>query len=223
MIWLKNAERQCGHSLPMYLDVLNKVPHKTRPDAPGAVVFRRGVKPSGVMFLNAGCVALGVLEAGELSHHLGDVQGPIWLDASAVVLHQQHVVDAVAQTEATVHVIPLTAFKIMMSEMPALLASVLHDVAKAHRMQSELAVSRLVKDADARCAEWLLRQAGPHTQDGMAVTLAQRKRLIAAQLGIAPETFSRVLRHLRDRHLISGTGRSLRLIDPAGLKQLAGP
>jgi CRP-like cAMP-binding protein len=132
------------------------------------------------------------------------------------------VVDAVAQTEATVHVIPLTAFKIMMSEMPDLLASVLHDVAKAHRMQSELAVSRLVKDADARCAEWLLRQVGDHTHDGASIILAQRKRLIAAQLGIAPETFSRVLRHLRDRHLISGTGRSLRLLDSAGLRQLAG-
>jgi CRP-like cAMP-binding protein len=121
------------------------------------------------------------------------------------------------------HVIALSAFKAMMADMPELMASVLHDVAKAHRMQSELAVSRLVKDADARCAEWLLNQADPGGDDGMAVMLAQRKRLIAAQLGIAPETFSRVLRHLRDQHLISGTGRNLRLIDPAGLRQLAGP
>ena len=222
MIWLKNASAKAGHSRPMYLDVLNNVPHKTRHYAPGAVVFRRGVKPSGVMFLSAGSVALGVLEAGDLSHHLGDVQGPIWLDASAVVLQQQHVVDAVAQTGATVQVIPIAAFRQMLHDMPKLLASVLHDVAKAHRLQSELAVSRLVKDADARCAEWLLRQAGDRMHDGAAVTLAQRKRLIAAQLGIAPETFSRVLRHLRDRHLISGTGRSLRLLDSAGLKQLAG-
>ena len=138
------------------------------------------------------------------------------------MLHQQHVVDAVAQTGATVHVIPMSAFRLMMSEMPNLLASVLHDVAKAHRMQSELAVSRLVKDADARCAEWLLRQAGDHMHDGAAVTLAQRKRLIAAQLGIAPETFSRVLRHLRDRQLISGAGRVLGLPNPQALRELAG-
>ena len=56
----------------------------------------------------------------------------------------------------------------------------------------------------------------------MAVLLQQRKRSIAAQLGIAPETFSRVLRHLRERSLISGSGRILNLLDPSGLRSLAG-
>ena len=206
----------------MTLDVLQEVPHKLRHYAGGGVVFRRGTKPAGVMFLSSGRVALGVLEGGELTHHLGDLEGPIWLDASEVILQQNHVVDAVAQNGASVVVLSGAAFKTLVAQRPDVLSTVLRDVARAHRLQSELAVSRLVKDADARCAEWLLRQAGPHTRSGDAVTLAQRKRLIAAQLGIAPETFSRVLRHLRDRHLISGTGRSLRLLDPVGLRQLAG-
>ena len=98
----------------------------------------------------------------------------------------------------------------------------LQDVATAHRRQTELAVSRLAKDAEARCAEWLLRHARPADTGCMAVLLQQRKRLIAAQLGIAPETLSRVLRHLRERSLISGTGRVLNVIDPGGLRQLAG-
>jgi hypothetical protein len=41
-------------------------------------------------------------------------------------------------------------------------------------------------------------------------------------LGIAPETLSRVLRHLRERSMISGSGRLLNLVDPSGLKSLAG-
>ena len=44
----------------------------------------------------------------------------------------------------------------------------------------------------------------------------------AEQLGIAPETFSRVLRRLRERDLISGRGRQLRLLDLNGLRSLAG-
>ncbi len=52
--------------------------------------------------------------------------------------------------------------------------------------------------------------------------LLQRKRLIAAQLGIAPETLSRVLRNLRERSLISGSGRTVNLVDPPGLRSLAG-
>ena len=59
-------------------------------------------------------------------------------------------------------------------------------------------------------------------QGSLAVILRDRKRLIAAQLGIAPETFSRVLKHLRDRKLISGGGRVLNLLDLTGLQSLAG-
>jgi CRP-like cAMP-binding protein len=69
----------------------------------------------------------------------------------------------------------------------------------------------------------LLRHAQTDDQaGGMAVTLTERKRTIAAQLGIAPETFSRVLRHLRDRQLISGAGRVLSLPNPQALRELAG-
>ena len=56
----------------------------------------------------------------------------------------------------------------------------------------------------------------------MTVQLQERKRSIAAHLGIAPETLSRVLRHLRERSLISGSGRSLNLLDLTGLRSLAG-
>jgi len=95
-------------------------------------------------------------------------------------------------------------------------------VAMAHRQQTELAVSRMAKDAEARCAEWLLRNAQVDVEGVMTVQLQQRKRAIAAQLNIAPETLSRVLRHLREHSLISGTGRALNLMDPTGLRSLAG-
>ena len=83
---------------------------------------------------------------------------------------------------------------------------------------------RLAKDAEARCAEWLLRHAEParDAPETLMVMLNQRKRLIAAQLGIAPETLSRVLRHLRERSLISGSGRVFSGVDLNGLRALAG-
>jgi CRP-like cAMP-binding protein len=97
------------------------------------------------------------------------------------------------------------------------------DMARAHRQQTELTVSRLAKDAEARCAEWLLNHAQASDKGGCSVQLQLRKRAIAAQLGIAPETLSRVLRHLRELRLISGSGRVVDLVDPIGLRTLAGP
>ncbi len=176
-----------------------------------------------VLHVDAGRVALGLVEDGTLAHQLGVVQGPFWLEATAAVLGLPSVVDGVAETSVTVRRVPLAVFQAGLEALPASARAVLHDVAQAHRQQVEVAVSRLVKDAEARCAEWLLRHAEPVGEPGsMAVMLRQRKRQIAQQLGIAPETLSRVLRHLRERSLISGSGRVLNLVDPGGLRSLAG-
>lgn len=190
--------------------------------AAGGVLLKRGNTPAVVMYVESGRVALGVLEGEVLAHQLGEIQGPFWLEATAAVLSLPSAVDAVAQTEVVLRRIPLARFRQSLAAMPVAARTVLNDVAMAHRCQTELAVSRLAKDAEARCAEWLLRHAKPGEKGALAVPLEQRKRLIAAQLGIAPETLSRVLRHLRERSLISGTGRVLNLLDPGGLRVLAG-
>jgi cAMP-binding proteins - catabolite gene activator and regulatory subunit of cAMP-dependent protein kinases len=190
--------------------------------AMGAVLLKRGSTPASVMYVESGRVALGVLEGEALEHQLGEIQGPFWLEATAAVLSLPSAVDAVAETEVVLRRIPLSRFRQSLAAMPVAARTVMQDVATAHRRQTELAVSRLAKDAEARCAEWLLRHAKPGEKGALAVPLEQRKRLIAAQLGIAPETLSRVLRHLRERSLISGTGRVLNVIDPGGLRTLAG-
>ncbi|MPN49048.1 hypothetical protein SDC9_196661 [bioreactor metagenome] len=106
--------------------------------------------------------------------------------------------------------------------LPDSVQSLLRDMAAGYCQQTELAVSRLAQDAEARCAQWLLRHAQHDGNGSLRVTLHQRKRLIAAQLGIAPETFSRVLRHLREHGLIAGTGNVLALPQPRALQMVAG-
>ena len=188
----------------------------------GAVLLRRAVSSPWVVYLESGRVILGVMDGDSMEHQLGVVQSPCWLEATSAVLNLPHAVDAVADTDVSLRRMPLPEFHQSLEAMPATVKNVLHDVAVAHRQQTELAVSRLAKDAEARCAEWLLRHAQTGDKGTMAVLLQQRKRSIAAQLGIAPETFSRVLRHLRERSLISGSGRILNLLDPSGLRSLAG-
>ena len=190
--------------------------------ARGEYLLKRAVASPWVSYVESGRVALGVMEGDAMGHQLGVVEGPCWLEATSAVLNLPHAVDAVAETEVCWRRVPVAEFRRSLSAMPGPAQAVLHDVAMAHRQQTELAVSRLAKDAEARCAEWLLRHAQTSDKGGMAVLLQQRKRSIAAQLGIAPETLSRVLRHLRERSLISGSGRILNLLDPIGLRSLAG-
>jgi CRP-like cAMP-binding protein len=188
----------------------------------GESLLKRSVASPWVSYVESGRVALGVMDGSAMEHQLGVVEGPCWLEATSAVLNLPNAVDAVAETEVCFRRVPVTEFRRTLAEMPASAQDVLHDVAMAHRQQTELTVSRLAKDAEARCAEWLLRNAQTGDRGVMAVQLQQRKRSIAAQLGIAPETLSRVLRHLRERSMISGSGRILNLDDPTGLRTLAG-
>ena len=188
----------------------------------GELLLRRSDAMPWVGYVESGRVALGVMHGEAMEHQLGVVVGPCWLEATSAVLNLPNAVDAMAETEVCLRRVPLAEFARSLLDMPKSALLVLHDVAKAHRQQTELAVSRIAKDAEARCAEWLLRNAQPEDKGVMTVQLQQRKRSIAAQLNIAPETLSRVLRHLRERSMISGSGRTLNLVDPSGLRSLAG-
>lgn len=195
--------------------------------AMGTVLLQRSAATDSVIFIDSGSVLLGVMgsgaDAGTIEHQLGVVEGPSWLEATAAVLNVPSAVDAVAQTAVQYHRLPLKEFRATLDAGAPDVRAMLQDIARAHRQQTELAVSRLAKDAEARCAEWLLSQATTSELGGCTVHLMQRKRAIAAQLGIAPETLSRVLRHLRELRLISGSGRVVDVVDPVGLRTLAGP
>jgi CRP-like cAMP-binding protein len=203
--------------------VLTAVPAPVEEVPCGTVLLRRGQVANQALHLLSGRVVFGVIEQGVLVHQLGAVEGPFWLEAAAATLGLPHAVDALTESPVALQTMPLRQFKSYLKNLPEPVHTLMLDLAKAQRQQIEMAVSRLAKDADARFAEWLLRHAEPaDAQGSLAVILHDRKRLIAAQLGIAPETLSRVLKHLRDRKLISGGGRVLNLLDPSGLQSLAG-
>jgi CRP-like cAMP-binding protein len=194
--------------------------------AAGTVLQRRGVRQDYALHVESGQVRLGVLaphtdDTDLIAHQLGVLQGPGWLDSTAAVLRLPAAMDAVAHTEVLLRRVPLSAF---WNTVVASLGShdaVWLDLARAHRQQTEWAVRRVAKDAEGRCAEWLLRHAQPVGSGGTAVHLVQRKRMLATELGMAPETLSRVLRQLRERRFISGSGRTLQLVDTEGLAALA--
>ena len=190
--------------------------------AAGEVLRERHQHPLSVLYLDSGRVLLGVREDGVLRHQLGVVEGPFWLDAATALLDQPSPVDMVADTRVQLRRVPLEDFRRSLEQLPESAQALLRDMASGYCRQTELAVSRLAQDAEARCAQWLLSHAHDGGDGGLRVTLHQRKRLIAAQLGIAPETFSRVLRSLRQHGLIAGTGNVLNLPQPHALRVVAG-
>jgi CRP-like cAMP-binding protein len=188
----------------------------------GHRVFSRGQTAKCVYYLLQGRVGLGLFQGEQAPHRLSKMVAPGWLDLSAAVLDQPMSYDAVAETPLVVKRVPLREFQAWLAQQTVSTRDLIHDLALGQRQMTELSVSRLAMDAQARCAEWLLEHAQPIDRESMAVQFTQRKRQIAEQLGIAPETLSRVLRDLRERGFIRGRGRVLDVVDPTGLRHLVG-
>ncbi len=188
----------------------------------GACLRCRGQRLDAVLHLDEGRVQLGIAGQERLRHQFGAVEGPFWLDAVDAILDLPAALDMVAETPVRIRRVPLAQFHAGFAALPAEGQALLRDVALASRQQQDISVSSLAHDAEARCAEWLLAHAKQDEGGGWLVTLHQRKRMIAAQLGIAPETFSRVLRQLREHGLIAGTGKVLSLLQPRALEAVAG-
>ena len=187
----------------------------------GSLLCARNERATSVLHLDSGRVLLGVREGELLRHQLGTVEGPCWLDVAPALLGQPSVADLVADTTVQVRRVGRSELVRAVATLPQAVQDLVRDMAWSSYQQTELAVSRLAQDAEARCAQWLLRHAHHDGSGALRVTLHQRKRTIAAQLGIAPETFSRILRHLREHGLIAGTGNVLNLPQPRALEMVA--
>ncbi len=187
----------------------------------GSLLCARNERATSVLHLDSGRVLLGVREGELLRHQLGTVEGPCWLDVAPALLGQPSVADLVADTTVQVRRVGRSELVCAVATLPQAVQDLVRDLAWSSYQQTELAVSRLAQDAEARCAQWLLRHAHHDGSGALRVTLHQRKRTIAAQLGIAPETFSRILRHLREHGLIAGTGNVLNLPQPRALEMVA--
>jgi CRP-like cAMP-binding protein len=76
-----------------------------------------------------------------------------------------------------------------------------------------------LKSARARLANWLLeRCSDPHSTEPQAISLSIPKRVVASELGMASETFSRVLAQFQERQLLAVQGRTLVLLCPQQLE-----
>lgn len=73
------------------------------------------------------------------------------------------------------------------------------------------------KQIEGRLAEWLLRHS-PESDAASPFTLPVSKKVLAAQLGVTSETFSRTLARFRREGLIEVAGPRLKLLDRPGLR-----
>lgn len=205
---------------------------RLRTVAAGGSVFDHGHPATALVLAASGDVALGWRGSDGVFHIERPVRGPAWLDQSAAWLEQPHAMDARATGDVLIAELPCAAVRALLERHPGLARHLLASLAREVHGLTMNTHELMHKDAPARFAAWLLLRlpassagsAGSTASGGSAaplLRLGERKRDIASQLAITPETLSRLMRSLSRQGLISVAGYSVQVLDVAGLQRLA--
>ena len=189
----------------------------------GQAVLKRSSHASALVALHSGEVALGFRTADGTFRTERIVRGPAWLDLGSAWLDAPHVIDAQAMTPATVVELPRSALQRRLAEHPGLAERLIRGLSREVQGLAVNTHELMHKDAPARLAQWLHQRCEPLA--GMAgqavVKLCDRKRDVASQLAITPETLSRLMRSFSRQGVIEVSGYSVRVLDPQALQKLA--
>lgn len=194
---------------------------QTREVAEGCTIFTRGASARALVALVDGRAVCGCRQSERGLAAERVLHAPGWLALAGPWVDGRYGCDAVAQSDVKLVELPLPALRTMLLHHPLLALrfadALAREVARLDSRLHEL----MHKDAGARLAAWISAQFADRAQPSV-LRLEERKRDIASQLGMTPETLSRLMRSLSDRGLIAVNGYSLRLLDPQGLRALAG-
>lgn len=173
----------------------------------GELAIRRGDAAVAMLALCEGKVAAR-----------GALTGPLWLDLHTAWLEGRYEEDvSVVSPSALVMSWPMSVAGMWLRSQPLVLEALLRATAARLRDAQDAIRGLTMQDATGRVAAWLLAQAGAAEE----LRLAERKRDVAAQLSISPETLSRTLRQLADRGVLAVQGYRIGLLDRVELLALA--
>lgn len=192
----------------------------------GRIVLQQGQPALALWLVVSGQVAVGSLREGRLAQQTRLVEPGQWLDAASAWLGGSPLEDAVVQRPALLWAFDVEAVRECCVDHPSLAEGLIRLLASRVRLLTEGTLCLMLKDAEARCATWLLDHAevkpGVDGSKTALVALRERKRAIASQLAVTPETFSRVLRQLRERRVIDVAGYTVKVLDVEALRRVAG-
>lgn len=189
----------------------------------GSLLVSRQQPARELLVLAHGDAALGFVQEGTPFQPERSLQGPDWLDPASAWLGGTPAQDAIALSDVRVLALPVAEVQALLLRRPELATPLLHVLAQQVRQLTTVAHDLMHKDAEARFSDWLIQRcvAVPDAPEQAVVTLHERKRDIAAQLGITPETLSRLLRQLSRKGLIEVRGYTVSVQDLGALRAIA--
>lgn len=185
----------------------------------GSPVFKGDAIAHDLVLLLSGAVVLGTHDAVGALRTERSVTGPAWLDASSAWLELPFAMEALALSDSVVADLPLAGLLAEMAQQPRLARRLCTVLARQIHTLTIASRNLLHHDAPARFAQWLVDRC-PAQRGACEIRLQARKRDIAQQLAMTPETLSRLMRSFVRQGLISVHGYRVQVPEPQALKAL---
>jgi CRP/FNR family transcriptional activator FtrB len=182
--------------------------------SPGAILFEQGDAPNFQHVIVAGSVQL-IARLDEREVLVEVARAPELILPAAVVLNSPYLVQARAPESAHILLIHAQAFREAVGRDPALAREVMRSLAGQFRRMVRQVKNLKLRSARERVGAYILDLSKRQGTASRAV-LPYEKNLIASELGLARESFSRTLTALRGSGVIV-EGDTIRIVDPRRL------
>ena len=186
----------------------------------GAVLFEQDTPAEFAHIVLSGAIGLyasGDPERDTIVEIFGE--GEVFV-APAVILEMPLLVSARATADSRILVIPAAIFRKALATEHAFALAILTGLARHWRLLVRQIKGLKLKTGGQRLASYLAELAGA-TDGATELELPVPKRVLAARLGLTPETLSRAFLELRG-HGVDAKGRRIAVADLAALRAAAG-
>jgi CRP-like cAMP-binding protein len=186
----------------------------------GQLLFNKGDKPHGFYVLKEGCVQLSFPSELGVERVLEVIKPGESFGEALLFLDKPYPVFAQAVQDSVVLDVPGDSVLALLDQDSRFARKMLAGISmRLHELVSNLETCSM-RSSTRRVACMLQHQAPELASNQYDVKLPAAKQVIASQLNLTPETFSRVLHLLSNAGLIRVSGRVIHVLDAEGLRKL---
>ena len=184
----------------------------------GAALFREGDPAEGFFIVSSGAVRVFKIASDGRERTLHVIYPPHAFAEVAVFDAQGYPAFASALSDTRVVLVPRRPFLALLDEQPGAARQLIQSLSHwMHRLLDQLEAEAFL-NARARVATWLLRELDRQGAGARSVPLAQSRKDLALQLGVAPETFSRIQGELEEKGAIRAGRGQIEVLDRDALR-----
>jgi len=190
---------------------LRQITQKKRYPA-GAILFYAGEQPDRLRLIESGIVTVSKHDAAGNEIVLANFRANELVAEMAHFENIPYPATARCETDVVLYEIDFEAFKSRFLNRPETALGIIRSLTRKIKQLEEVIRRTMIDDAQTRLARYLLEHvdALPHTT----------QKQIASQIGLTPETVSRIIRRFKDKGWVEVRARRIVLRDAVRMKGL---